>query len=75
MTSIPQLKADINDLQRKLFAANAEIERLNKELTIARSVGSRPVIEVVGRTQYLQDPALVDMVRKLQQRVRDLEAK
>lgn len=32
MTSIPQLRKDLNDTQLKLFAAEAEIRRLNDEL-------------------------------------------
>ncbi len=64
MTSIPQLRKDINDLQ-------AEIRRLKEELEIERNkdhVVSVVYRDVPGPVRYRDNPKHIEMIRKLQGR-------
>lgn len=79
MSSIPQLRKDINDLQLKLSAAESELAELKS--APPRVIVKTEVVTVEGKekiiyidkpsTVYVDNPALIDTIRKLQEKVRE----
>ena len=77
MTSIPQLKADINELQGKLSAALARVAELEsmpeRVVTITETIETVKTVHVPierTRVEYVDNPDLVAKIRELQSRVR-----
>lgn len=66
MTSIPQLRKDINDLQRKLWAADAEVKRLRELSNATAKVTVQEKIVEVPVIKYVDNPKHIEMIRKLQ---------
>ena len=79
MTSIPQLRKDINDLQEKLRIANERIAELEAMPPVVREIKVvqdpvviRETVHIQGsdNTVYVDNPAHIEMIRRLQAELR-----